>query len=52
MDINEWDIEVVRDLFNEREAELILSIPLSDSIDIDGWMWCLEKSGLYSQKCV
>lgn len=33
MDKKEWDIDVVKDMFNERNQECILNIPLNASSD-------------------
>ncbi|XP_060964189.1 uncharacterized protein LOC133033466 [Cannabis sativa] len=45
-----WDVDLVRDLFNDRDANLILSIPLSLSRRADEWFWCWEKTGHFSVK--
>ncbi|XP_060972137.1 uncharacterized protein LOC133038104 [Cannabis sativa] len=45
-----WDVDLVRDLFNDRDANLILSIPLSLSRRVDVWFWCWEKTGHFSVK--
>ncbi|KAM6542808.1 hypothetical protein CsatB_007255 [Cannabis sativa] len=45
-----WDTELVRDMFNNRYANLILSIPLSFSASSDFWSWSKESSGLFSVK--
>lgn len=50
MDSKEWDIEVVRDVFNERDQECILKIPLSADSSEDVMFWNLEDSGNYSVK--
>ena len=39
----------MRDLFNNRDAFLILSIPLSSS-RLDTWFWAFESSGQFSVK--
>ncbi|XP_062103848.1 uncharacterized protein LOC133814961 [Humulus lupulus] len=44
----EWDPDILLDLFNERDVELILSIPLCDSVDGDSWQWTKETYGIYS----
>lgn len=31
-----WDVNLVKDIFDERDAQLILSIPLNGT-DIDSW---------------
>lgn len=45
----EWDVDLVKDIFSERDAQLILSIPLRSS-DTDSWFWKWEKLGYYSVK--
>lgn len=44
-----WDEDLILDVFNERDASLILSIPL-DGNDKDTWYWWYEKLGFYSVK--
>ncbi|KAM6545226.1 hypothetical protein CsatB_025962 [Cannabis sativa] len=43
-----WDEEIVRDVFNNRDAEKILSIPLFYSAGADKWHWGFDKSGEYT----
>ncbi|XP_062118364.1 uncharacterized protein LOC133831980 [Humulus lupulus] len=50
IDRREWDEYAFKDLFGDRDALLILSIPLSSNIYDDSWIWDGEKSGLYSIK--
>uniref|UniRef100_A0A803QQ60 RNase H type-1 domain-containing protein n=1 Tax=Cannabis sativa TaxID=3483 RepID=A0A803QQ60_CANSA len=43
-----WDYDLVHDMFNPRDANLILGLPLS-SIDEDGcWYWIGESNGSFS----
>lgn len=46
---NQWDIDLIRDLFEARDANLILSIPVNVE-DKDTWYWKYEKMGNYSVK--
>lgn len=46
---NRWDVDLIHDIFNERGAMLILSIPLN-TVDIHGWFLRKEKLGQYSVK--
>uniref|UniRef100_A0A803Q693 RNase H type-1 domain-containing protein n=1 Tax=Cannabis sativa TaxID=3483 RepID=A0A803Q693_CANSA len=46
----EWDEEVVRDVFNEGDAEVILGIPLAAGDARDSWYWFKERHGVYSVK--
>lgn len=44
-----WDNDLIHDLFDDRDASLILSIPLNNS-NVDNWYWKAEKLGIYSVK--
>lgn len=46
---NQWDQDIIKDVFEERDANLILSIPIS-SDEADTWYWNFEKMGGYSVK--
>ena len=46
----EWDMEVVHDVFNERDQEGILAIPLSTPEQVDKLYLRFEESGIYSVK--
>ncbi|KAH9718961.1 reverse transcriptase domain-containing protein [Citrus sinensis] len=43
-----WDFDVVSDLFNARDKELILQIPLSSRRDNDAWYWQANPRGCYT----
>nr|GME02889.1 uncharacterized protein LOC109189653 [Ipomoea batatas] len=43
-----WDAECVRDIFNERDANVILNIPVSLRKPPDIWIWKDEAKGIYS----
>lgn len=45
-----WDIDMVKDLFSERDQKLVLSVPLSHFEREDEWMWDEGKNGKYSVK--
>lgn len=49
MDGKEWDVDLVHDMFNSRDANLILTIPIRSS-QADTWYWRKEKMGHYSVK--
>uniref|UniRef100_A0A803PXY9 Reverse transcriptase n=1 Tax=Cannabis sativa TaxID=3483 RepID=A0A803PXY9_CANSA len=46
----EWDEELIRDMFEDRDQEIILSIPLSNSIEEDTWYWNKDTAGFYTVK--
>ncbi|XP_074368968.1 uncharacterized protein LOC141708989 [Apium graveolens] len=46
---NSWHTDLVRDIFVERDVNLILSIPLNNAV-ADTWYWRFEKLGHYSVK--
>ncbi|XP_062116553.1 uncharacterized protein LOC133830553 [Humulus lupulus] len=48
LDRDGWDMDVVNDLFNRRDAKCILSIPINPNRSIDSWYWSLEASGLFT----
>uniref|UniRef100_A0A803Q3L9 Reverse transcriptase zinc-binding domain-containing protein n=1 Tax=Cannabis sativa TaxID=3483 RepID=A0A803Q3L9_CANSA len=50
MDGKNWDYEIINDLFNDRDKDLILTIPISPSNSVDTWYWSKEVSGDYSVK--
>ncbi|KAF4387929.1 hypothetical protein F8388_005546 [Cannabis sativa] len=45
-----WDVEVISDLFNNRDKEFIYRIPISTTNVTDKWYWSKEVSGTYSVK--
>lgn len=49
MSNDSWDIDLVRDIFDDRDANLILSIPVSRADD-DVWFWRKDKLGHYTVK--
>ena len=44
------DKDMVCDMFNERDKDVILRIPLSSNMNDDGWFWYREARGLFSVK--
>ncbi|XP_060969704.1 uncharacterized protein LOC133036942 [Cannabis sativa] len=50
VDNKQWDLEVITDLFESRDIDLILKIPLSNTLDVDTRYWSKEPSGFYSVK--
>lgn len=48
MDMKKWDLELVRDIFNERDQDCIISITLNELNNEDIMYWSIEKSGVYS----
>ncbi|KAL8108560.1 hypothetical protein AgCh_024870 [Apium graveolens] len=49
IDSNSWDEELINDVFDSRDASLILSIPLNNDVE-DTWYWRREKLGNYTVK--
>lgn len=48
--MREWDEDVVNDMFDTRERNLILGIPLSMEADEDSYQWSKEKTWVYTVK--
>lgn len=48
--LREWDADIVRDVFDDRDVEIIMGIPLSATDDENLWFWMTKISGLYSVK--
>lgn len=48
-DENQWDRDLILDIFDERDAMLILSIPINTEEE-DTWYWKYEKMGNYTVK--
>lgn len=46
---NQWDIDLINDIFNVRDADLILSIPLRQE-DAYYWFQNKEKMGVFTVK--
>ena len=42
-----WDYDVVSNIFNSRDKELIMKIPLSSRRDDDVWCWLADPRGCY-----
>ena len=47
-DRKQWDDELIRDICNERDVELIRSIPLTRQRGEDSWHWILKESRTFS----
>ncbi|KAH9705863.1 putative reverse transcriptase/RNA-dependent DNA polymerase [Citrus sinensis] len=48
VDERRWDYDVVTNLFNTRDRDLILKIPLSVRRDHDLWHWLVDPGGVFS----
>lgn len=49
LDQSGWDIDLLHDIFEDRDIQLILSIPLNTTYE-DVWYWNREKMGQYTIK--
>lgn len=49
LDQSGWDIDLLHDIFEDRDIQLILSIPLNTTNE-DVWYWNREKIGQYTVK--
>lgn len=47
---NEWDLDLLEDLFNARDINLIKIISLSNSHRLDRLIWFKETTGVYTVK--
>lgn len=45
-----WDEEVLKDIFNDRDIQLIKQVPISAQIRQDSWFWNLDQSGMFTVK--
>ncbi|KAH9666707.1 reverse transcriptase domain-containing protein [Citrus sinensis] len=51
-DHRRWDYDLVKDVFNRRDRDCILQIPLSSRRDCDTWYWFPDAKGVYTvQSC-
>uniref|UniRef100_A0A803NJC2 RNase H type-1 domain-containing protein n=1 Tax=Cannabis sativa TaxID=3483 RepID=A0A803NJC2_CANSA len=50
IDRHQWDEEILEDMFDARDHNLILSIPLPQTIQQDCWTWSKEKTWIYTVK--
>lgn len=49
MDHDSWDTDLIHDIFNTRDANLILTIPFRRT-EADSWFWRNDKMGIYTVK--
>lgn len=49
LESGQWDVDLVLDVFESRDANIILSTPLNFEVN-DSWYWRREKLGKYSVK--
>ena len=45
-----WDVEILNDICNDRDAQLILQIPLVNEDRNDSWLWLLDDKGNFTVK--
>ncbi|KAH9704682.1 reverse transcriptase domain-containing protein [Citrus sinensis] len=48
LNLRRWDFDVVANIFNQRDRDLILQIPLGSRIVEDGWYWLPDSKGQYT----
>lgn len=46
---NQWDLDLIMDIFDNRDANIILSIPTHTTVE-DSWYWRKKKMGNYPVK--
>ncbi|XP_074383392.1 uncharacterized protein LOC141724963 [Apium graveolens] len=49
-DLRSWDMDILNDLFNERDIDLIEQIPIPIHSRPDSWYWLLDDKGLFTVK--
>ncbi|XP_060964883.1 uncharacterized protein LOC133033858 [Cannabis sativa] len=45
-----WDIEVISDIFNDRDKESILKTTIDQETPFDTWYWHMDLHGIYTVK--
>ncbi|KAL8106740.1 hypothetical protein AgCh_023486 [Apium graveolens] len=45
-----WDMDVIKDILNNRDAGLVERIPISLYDRRDSWFWCLEDTSIFTVK--
>ncbi|KAJ8765269.1 hypothetical protein K2173_011966 [Erythroxylum novogranatense] len=50
LNLTRWDLDLVQEVFCDRDVHLIQSIPLSSRKRPDWWKWRGERKGIYSVK--
>lgn len=45
-----WDMDLVDDIFNDRDAELIKRVPIPMCERNDSWFWLLDDKGVFTVK--
>lgn len=48
MEGRNWDVEVLRDIFNDRDIELINRIPIPVIQREDSWFWLRDEKGKFT----
>uniref|UniRef100_A0A803Q9L8 Reverse transcriptase domain-containing protein n=1 Tax=Cannabis sativa TaxID=3483 RepID=A0A803Q9L8_CANSA len=49
-DVKDWDIDILNDLFNDRDKDLILQLQFSPTAFEDSWYWLNDRAGIYTVK--
>ncbi|KAF4375412.1 hypothetical protein F8388_024071 [Cannabis sativa] len=48
-DVKDWDIDILNDLFNDRDKDLILQLQLSPTAFEDSWYWLNDRADLWRE---
>lgn len=49
--LNEWDYDLLRDIFNQEDVERIIKIPVAHTTQgVDKWIWLEDVKGQYTVK--
>ena len=43
-----WDLDVLADIFNDRDRAIITQIPLSSRREEDIWYWSTDARGIFT----
>ncbi|KAF4387554.1 hypothetical protein F8388_011702 [Cannabis sativa] len=49
-DVKDWDIDILNDLFNDRDKDLILQLQLSPTTFEDSWYWLNDRAETWTPR--